>query len=159
MSPDSLRQIVTDGLPALLAGTRIAAGTADDVQNDATDPGLKAALTQGEETTEQWQARIERAIGEAGATDPDGDNAIVRAVCEVAAKIRTAAPDSTSRDLGIIASGQLALHYWIASFGSMDAYAEQAGLSQTASEMSRCADEAGEADKAHTALATQILRA
>ena len=76
---------------------------------------------------------------------------------EVSRRIRRKAPDAQSRDLGIIASGQLALHYWIASFGTMATYTEQVGLGDVAGEMKASADEAEEADEKHAALAEQLL--
>jgi ferritin-like metal-binding protein YciE len=63
------------------------------------------------------------------------------------------------RDLGIITSGQLVLHYWIAKFGTRQDYAEDAGLSHTPKEMQACAEEAKQTDKAYTALAQKILAA
>ena len=76
---------------------------------------------------------------------------------EVSQKIRQQAPDDYSRDLGIIAAGQLALHYWIASFGTLRTYAAQAGLDQTEQAMQTSLQEAKQADEQHTQLAQQIM--
>ena len=76
---------------------------------------------------------------------------------EVSRRIREAAPDDASRDLGIIASGQLALHYWIASFGTMANYCRQTGMDDAARDMKACADEAKQADEKHSQLAEQLL--
>ena len=158
MTQDSIKALVTQGLPALKAGSRIAAESVDDIQNAATNADLKQALEQGEQTSKTWAERIDRAMQEAGASG-EGDNPIVRAMGETARKIREQAPDDASRDLGIIASGQLALHYWIAAFGTMASYAKRSGLSATAEQMAQCVDEAKEADEQHTRLAYQIMGA
>ena len=73
--------------------------------------------------------------------------------------IRQQAPDDTSRDLGIIANGQLALHYWIAAFGTIRTYAAQIGMEETARAMQACLDEAKEGDTAHTTIAQRIMGA
>ena len=72
-------------------------------------------------------------------------------------KIRQAAPTDEVRDLGIIAAGQLALHYWIAAFGTMAAYADQAGLGRVKQAMGQSLEEAKQADEAHSQLAAQIM--
>ncbi len=117
---------------------------------------MKSALDAGNDTAHTWQTRIERALDELGVTG-EGENPILEAQYQVSKKIRDEASDEQVRDLGIIASGQLALHYWIAAFGTMRAYASRSGLDQTEQEMGRCAEEAKQADEQHTALAAQIM--
>ena len=93
---------------------------------------------------------------EAGASG-EGENPILEAHYRVSKQIRDAAPDAQVRDLGIIAAGPLALHYWIAAFGTLRAYAERLGMTQTAQEMGRSIDEAKQADDIHTQLAARIM--
>ena len=76
---------------------------------------------------------------------------------EVSKQIRDAAPDAQVRDLGIIAAGQLALHYWIAAFGTLKAYAGKLGMTQTEQAMSQSVDEAKQADEQHTQLAARLM--
>lgn len=156
MANQQLKQLITQGLAALKAGSQIAAGATDEIQNDARNPQLKAALDQGNKTSKTWTTRIERALGEAGGAG-EQENPILEAHYQVSKKIRQQASDDTSRDLGIIAAGQLALHYWIAAFGTLRTYAAQVGLSQTEQELQTSLDEAKQADEQHTALAKQIM--
>lgn len=158
MNSEALKQLIKDGLSAQQAGSKVAAKATDDIQDDATNSELKSLLEQGNNTAKQWQQRIEQAIAEAGGVD-EQDNEILEAHYEVSKKIRQEAETDTVRDLGIIASGQLALHYWIASFGTVASYAEAAGLTQTAQQLHRSVDEAKQADEQHTALAKRLLAA
>jgi ferritin-like metal-binding protein YciE len=158
MNTEALKQLVKDGLAAQHAGSKVAAKATDDILDDATDSELKTLLQRGNETAQQWQQRIERAIDEAGGVDSQ-DNEILEAHYEVSKKIRSQAETDQVRDLGIIASGQLALHYWIASFGTVASYAEAAGLTQTAQELHRSVEDAKQADEQHTALAKRLLTA
>ena len=156
MNEDNLRQLLADGLPALKAGGRIAADSADEIKSSASDAELKSLLETGNEKSQEWRARIERAMDEVGASG-EGENPIMRAHYDVSKQIREAAPDDQVRDLGIIASGQLVLHYWIAAFGTMAAYAKQLGLEQTKQEMGSSMEEAKQADEQHTQLAERIM--
>ncbi|RYF19785.1 MAG: DUF892 family protein [Oxalobacteraceae bacterium] len=156
MSDDNHKQLVSQGLTAMKAGSDVAARATDEISNDATHPALKAALEQGNSTSKQWAERIQRAL-EQTSGGGEQDNPILSAHYEVSRRIRSQAPDATSRDLGIIASGQLALHYWIAAFGTMANYTKKLGLEDVARDMKQSADEAKRADEAHTGIAEQLL--
>ena len=156
MNEQALKQLMAQGLGALKAGAQIGAKAADEIENDAKNPQLKAALQEGSQGAQQWATRIDRALQEAGGSDTN-DNPILEAHYEVSKRIRAQAPDDFSRDLGIIAASQLALHYWIASFGTLRAYAKRAGLSQTEGEMAQCLQEAEQSDKKFTDIAISIM--
>ena len=158
MANEQLNTLIQQGLAALKAGGQIAAGATAEIQNDARNPQLKAALDQGNDTSKQWMERIERALQEAGGGGEE-QNPILEAHYQVSKKIRQQAPDDTSRDLGIIAAGQLALHYWIAAFGTLRTYAGQVGLNQTEQNLQACLEEAKQADEQHTQIAKQIMGA
>ena len=156
MEKDNLQKLVVQGLAAMKAGSDVAAKATDEVNNDARHPALKAALEEGNRASRQWADKIERAVQQTGSGEQQ-DNPVLEAHYEVSRRIRQQAADDTSRDLGIIASGQLALHYWVASFGTMASYCGHLGMEDVARDMKACADEAKEADAKHTELADQLL--
>ena len=158
MANDNLKELVSQGLSAMKAGSDVAARATDEISNDASHPELKAALEQGNSTSKKWADQIDRAMEQTG-PGQQGDNKILEAHYEVSRLIRQQASDATSRDLGIVAAGQLALHYWIASFGTMASYLGALGLDDAASAMKASADEAKQADQQHTELATKLLAA
>ena len=158
MPDQALKTMVTEGLAALKAGSEVAKKATAEIETDAKHPELKSALQAGNRTSEQWAQRIDRALKEAGGGGTT-ENKILEAHYEVSRKIRQKAPDDMSRDLGIIAAGQLALHYWIAAFGTLGAYAASLGMSQTQQDMKTSLDEAKQADQQHTALAEKMLSA
>lgn len=158
MNTDDLKQLIKDGLSAQRAGSEVAAAATDEILNDAKHPALREALQHGNETSKEWAKRIDRAIEEVGGADKQ-KNEILEAHYQVSKEIRGRAKSDDVRDLGIIASGQLALHYWIASFGTMASYAAAAGYSQTEQEMKASVQEAKQADQKHTDIAQQILSA
>lgn len=156
MEQQSLMQLVKRGLSAMKAGSNVAAKATGEITNDATNPALVEKLNEGNDQSKQWAARIDRALEEAGA-EADMNNEILEAHYRVSKEIRATAEDETSRDLGIIASGQMALHYWIASFGTMRVYAEQLGLTETMQAMEDSLEEAKAADLGMTEVAMQIM--
>lgn len=158
MANESLKALIQQGLAAMKEGSKIAAEATEDLDDDVTNPQLKAALEQGNQQSKQWAERIERSFEAAGGKG-DEENPILEANYKISKRIRGEAPDDYSRDLGIIAAGQNALHYWIASFGTIGAYAEQAGLSQVAQDLRACLQEAKQADEQHTQIAKQIMSA
>ena len=158
MNNDALKKLVGFGLSAMKAGSKVAADATGEIQHDVRHPDLKAALEQGNQVSQQWARRIDKALNEVG-SGGEQRNPILEAHYEVSRKIRQQAPDDTSRDLGIIADGQLALHYWMAAFGTMRTYAGQLGMSETEQAMQASLDEAKQADEQHTAIAKRIMGA
>lgn len=156
MEQQGLKELVKKGFSAMKAGSNVAAEATSEIQNDAKNEKLLEALQQGNEQSKVWAQRIDRALEEAGG-QADEDNEILKAHYEVSKQIRAQATDDDSRDLGIIASGQMSLHYWIASFGTQVSYAEATGLTDAQQEMQSCLDEAKEADVKLTEIAKSIL--
>lgn len=158
MADQELKTLIAQGLQAAKAGGRVSQRATGEIERDATNPGLQAALRDANAVAQQWAQRIERAIAETGTAEETG-NPVLEALYDVSTKIRQKAPDAETRDLGIIAAGQLALHYWIAAFGTLRTYAANCGLTQTEREMQASLDEAKQADLQHTQLAENILSA
>ena len=156
MVNDQLNQLITLGVSALKAGIRIATQATDEIQNDARNPQLKDTLAQDIAMSKIWTTRIDKALREVGGTG-DQPNHIMQAHYEVSKRIRQQTTDDYSRDLGIIASGQRVLHYWIASFSTVRSYATQAGMDQLEQAMQASLDEAKQADEQHTQIAKQIM--
>lgn len=156
MGNQELKTLVAQGLQALKAGGEVAKAATADIQNDVSDPGLKAAMQEGNRISEQWAQRVQQALAETGGAEDTG-NQVLEAHFEVSKKIRQKAPDAMTRDLGIIAAGQLALHYWIASFGTLGNYAAKLGMTQTQQNMQASLEEAKQADQQLTGLAEKML--
>ena len=159
MDSDQLTQLIKQGLSAMKSGSKTASQSASEVQSDASNDQLRELLQKGTETSKQWQQRLDRALEQAGGgSQQEQENEIMQAMDRVGKQIRQEAPNERVRDLGIIASGQLILHYWIGAFGTMEAYCKQAGMDQASQEMKSCLSEAKQADEKYTELAVQIMQ-
>jgi len=159
MDNTALKTLVAQGLTAMKAGSQVAAQATAEISADARYPELKAALETGNKVSQDWARRIEQALQEVGGASGEAKNPVLEGLYEVSRMIRQQAPDDTSRDLGIIANGQLALHYWIAAFGTIRTYAAKIGMDETAQAMQASLNEAKEGDAAHNAIAQRIMGA
>ena len=159
MDNAALKTLVGQALTAMKAGSHVAAQAIGEIGGDVRHPELKAALEAGNRVSQGWSQRIDQALQEAGGGGGEAKNPVLDGLYEVSRMIRRQAPDDTSRDLGIIANGQLALHYWIAAFGTIRTYAGHLGMEETARAMQASLDEAKEGDAEHTAIAQRIMGA
>lgn len=157
MSDEALKTLVAWGLQALKAGGDLGKAATTEIEHDAKDPDLKSALRAGAETSARWTQRIEHALAKAGDTKDVG-NPVLEAHFEFSRQIRQNAPDDLTRDLGILTAGQLAHHYWIASFATMRAYAQALGMRQMAEDMQASLDEAKQSDQQQTQLMEKLLK-
>ena len=157
MNDDALKTLIAQGLTAMKAGSAVAAAATAEIRNDARNPELKAALDTGNTVSQHWAQRIDQSLQETGGPAGDAKNPVLEGLYEVSRMIRSQAPDDASRDLGIVANGQLALHYWIAAFGTIRSYAARVGLNGTAQAMQTSLDEAKQGDQAHNDIAERIL--
>lgn len=153
---------MAQGLQAFMSGGGVAQAAISEIHEDAGDPDLLADLRRSNEQSEQWARRVGSAIEEVGCAEVARDgarNMIVEAHFETSRRMRREAPDDLSCDLGIIAMHQVALHYWIAAFGTLRTYARSAGMGRTAQDMQFCIDEAVQADRRSAELAEKLLAA
>lgn len=160
MAQDGLKQLLLDGIHAVQGAGKVGSEAASKIEAHATHPDLKAELNHGSELAERWRQRLdlaERAAG--GSSQAPTDSEIVKAIQHTGEKTARHAETDTARDLGIVATGQLALHYYIASFGTLKAYAEKLGLSDVAATMGHCLEESKVEDEKHTRLAATIAQA
>lgn len=154
---EDVKVMLRDAVTAVQAASASGREATSKIEEMATHPELKEALRQGSKYSETWRERLAQAaqtIGAAG--QPEGGNPIIDAIQQVGGKIMHKATDPTARDLGIIASGQLALHYYIAAFGTMSAYANLLGMQEVAQSIHQCLDEAKRGDERYTELASKI---
>jgi ferritin-like metal-binding protein YciE len=156
MEQQGLKELIKNGFAAMKAGSKVAEEATGEIQSDAKNEQLRDALQQGNERSKVWAERIDRSLEEAGGT-ADQDNEILKAHYQVSKQIRQQAADDDSRDLGIIASGQMSLHYWIAAFGTQVSYAEATGLTEAQQQRQACLDEAKQADLNLSDIARSII--
>ena len=158
MDNEALKKIVAQGLGAMQTGVNMAAHGTSEIQNHIQHADLRAAFEAGNQVSEHWRSRIAKALQAVGGGG-EQKNPILQAHGDVARLILEQAPDDQARSLGIIAASQLALHYWIAAFGTIASYTKHLGLDEVAGDMKTSADEAKQGDERFTELAKKLLAA
>ena len=154
---EDVKTMLMDAIAAVQVASASAHETTRKVEEEANHPELKQLLRQGSAISATWRDRLARAAEQAGGGQAaPSSNPILDAIQQVGGKIIHAATDPAARDLGVIASGQLALHYYISAFGTMAAYAELLGLREVAQSLHQCLEEAKQGDERYTELAAKI---
>ncbi len=156
MERNSLVELVRQCLGAFRGGLDVAEMATAEIGRDVHSADLRDALLEGTQMSKVWSARCDGAIQEVGGSLKK-ENPILKAHYEVSRRIRQEAPDEDARDLGIIANGQFALHYWIAAFGTLRTYSQAAGYPKLAQIMETCLQEAKDADERYTQIAVKIM--
>jgi ferritin-like metal-binding protein YciE len=141
-SLDSERQIVNDGLPAMI--------------EDSTNSELKNAFRTHLQESKEHVARLERILRE-----NDGEASTTK--CKVTAALISEggssakdAKDQTLRDVVLIAAGNQVEHYEIAIYGTLRNMAIILGEAEHAALLDKTLDEEKHADKLLTELSEQI---
>ena len=154
-----VKTMLQDAIMAVQAASASGKAATVKIEEQATDPALKELLQQGSKHAASWEERLSTASRQLGGAQPGAqDNPIVDAIQHVGGKIIGKATDATARDLGIIASGQLALHYYIAAFGTMAAYAKMLGMEEVAQSLHTCLQEARKGDELYTELPGKVSK-
>ncbi len=156
MSDDNLKKLIGYGLSAMQAGSAIAAKATDEIGNAASHPALKERLERGNHVSKQWAERIDGSLQQLGSGGPQ-ENPILQALYMKTRETIEQASDARSRDLGIVACGQIGLHYWITTFSTAANYAKHLGMEDIARNMKASSDEAKQADEQLTAVAEDLL--
>ena len=152
-----VKTMLLDAIVAVQAASASGKSATAKIEEQANDPALKELLRQGTKHAESWRERLAAASQKLGGAEAAVDsNPIVDAIQQVGGKIISKATDPIARDLGIVASGQLALHYYISAFGTMAAYAKMLGMEEVAQSLHTCLDEAKKGDERYTEIAEKI---
>ncbi len=151
--------MLRDAIMAVQAASASGREAASKIEEQAQHAELKQALQEGSRYAETWRERLASAAAKMGSGAAAGEgNPIIDAIQQVGGKIIHTTKEPTARDLGIIASGQLALHYYIAAFGTMAAYAKMLGMEDVAGTIHECLREAKQGDERYTQLAAKLAQ-
>lgn len=157
MAQDALKQTSVQGLQALHTAAQQGSEAAGEIERAATHPELKAQLRQGSEAARHQAERLNGLFAAVGERPGGTKNEISEGIIAASGRIMRSAGDETTRDAGIIASGQIALHYHIAAYGTLAAHAKVLGLDEAARTLHEMVEEAREADQRYSDLAERVI--
>ena len=157
MQIEDVKSMLQDAIKAVKAASASSQEAARKIEQKAHNPELKTLLQQGSTHAEAWHDRLATAAERlCGAQYTAQNTPAVDAAPPVDGEMINSNSQQTVRDLGIIAGGQLTMHYYIAAFGTMAAYANMLDMPDVAAAIRACLQEAKQSDAQYTELAAKI---
>ena len=157
MANENLKQFYMQGLQALKVAGQKGHDAASATLGAVTSPELKQLVQQDIEMTQQHAKQLDELLRKAGGQAGNTDNPIIEGIQAGAKKIREAAKDDTTRDAAIVTSAQVALHYYIAAYGSLAAHAKTLEMTDAAGVPKGMAEQCKQQDQKFTDLAERAV--
>lgn len=145
-----MNELFGEGLRDVYAANQRGAEAAEATAAAASNPELKQMLQSGTEMAKGQVKRLEQVFGAIGAQPSGRQNAVIDGIITASRQIVDEPTDAAVRDAGIIASGQIAFHYYIAAYGTLAATAKHLGREKEAAELKRMTDEMKAFDERYT---------
>lgn len=154
---DAVAALFARGLRHVYAAHHQGAAQAAENRDLASRPELKAALAKGVDENRTQAERLERVFRLAGHAVEGTPDQAMQGIIDDNKAANAEADDPVARDQQLIASGQLAAHYYLARYGTLRSYAQTLGLSDAAGLLQETIDETVRVDEGFTVLAHHLL--
>ncbi len=155
---DDIRALFASGLQRLRGAHEQGAAQAQANIETSTAPELRRALHAGVKANRQQGRRLEQVFASAGLVPTARSDQAMQGIID-ANRLRIGeTADPLSRDLLNINLGQVAAHFYLASYGTLRAYALAMGNAEAAALLGRTLDETARIDRAFSALARTLIR-
>ena len=158
MISGTLGTLFTDGLQYLYGAHQQGAKQATANVRTSTSPKLQAMLKAGAKRNLAQARRLEKVFKVAGLRPEGRPDPAMQGIVEANQALVGQAPDPAARDLVNIASGQVAAHFFLATYGTLRSYAQLLGDKKAARLLGQTLKETGAVDKTFTSLARQLSR-
>ena len=158
MISGTIGTLFTDGLQYLHGAHQQGATQAAANVRASTSPKLRAMLKTGAKRNRAQARRLEKVFKVAGLR-PDGrKDPAMQGIVDANDALVAQAPDPVARDLVNIASGQVAAHFYLATYGTLRSYAQLLGHKKAARLLGKTLGETGTLDRTFTRLARRLSR-
>ena len=158
MISGTIGTLFTDGLQYLHGAHQQGAKQAAANVRASTSPKLRAMLRNGAKRNRAQARRLEKVFKVAGLR-PDGrKDPAMQGIMDANDALVAQAPDPVARDLVNIASGQVAAHFYLATYGTLRSYAQLLGHRKAARLLGKTLGETGSLDRTFTRLPRRLSR-
>ena len=157
VSPGVRAQFV-GGLELLYGAHHQGARQAAENERTSTSPLLKRMLRAGAKQNLKQAKRLEEVFASGRLAPRKAFDPVMEAIKDANKAGVAAARDPAARDLANIAYGQLAAHFYIATYGTVSAAAEALGEGMAASLLQKTLDETYKIDAEFSRLAERLTR-
>lgn len=143
---DNLRSLYVNQLQHLLSVETQLTEALPKMADAATDSQLKQAFTSHLQETRQHVTRLKGILGKTGENVDSKKCKVIAEIISEGENLIKEAKDNAVRDAALIAAGQRAEHYEMASYGAVRQWAEVLGEVQAAQTLNETLQEEGHAD-------------
>lgn len=152
-----LRNLFVEGLRLLYAAHHQGAEQARENIGSSSLPKLKQMLKAGSEMNLVQARRLEPIFEKLGRDIEKRTNRAMGGIADSNKELVAKADGRATRDLANIGCGQAAAHFYLATYGTLRAYAAALGLRDAVAVFDRTMTETRTVDRAFTRLATRIV--
>ena len=157
MAIDGLEDLFAEGLRRLYAAHHQGAKQTGRNHGYATSPALRRMLKQGVQENVEQARRLERAFQAVGRSARGVTDEAMEGIRDSDDAVKKLARDPVARDLAIIAAGQIAAPYYIATYGTLRDYARALGYDEAAELLQQGLDEIEATDARLSALSEHLM--
>ena len=157
MGNEAYKEWYVQGLQALKSAAEQGREAASATSAAVTEPELKKLVEEGSQRAERNAAEIDRLLEKAkGGASSGIPNKIMEGIRAGNRQVVDAAKDPEVRDASVVAAAQIALHYYIAAYGTLASTAKHLGMTEDAQTFKRLTDEAKQQDERFTQIAEGV---
>ena len=157
MANDAYKQWYLQGLQALKSADDLGKEAANDTLKAVTAPELKQLVETGTKMADQNAQRLASLLQKSGGNTGSMQNKIMEGIRAGNKQVVDAAKDPEVRDASIIAAAQIAMHYYVAAYGTLASTAKHLGMNEDASMLKQMTDEVKAQDERFTRLAEEMV--
>ncbi len=157
MPANALHDLFSKELRFVLSAHQQTVQGAGARQNTATDPRLKRLLDAGSRVHRKQAQRLEKVVASAQIVSSPRHERSIAGINEATTAMLSETSNPVERDLIQIAMAQVAIHYFLAKYVTLRAYARSLGNKRAAALLDKTLDENSAGDAQFTKLARDIV--
>ena len=158
MASGRLDSLFNDGLQSLYGAHHQGARQAAANIKTSSSRKLRSMLRAGSKRNLAQARRLETVFRTAGLVPKGQHDAAMQGIVDANETLVGQAPDAAARDLVNIASGQVAAHFYLATYGTLRSYARLLGHRKAVGLLGKTMRETSAVDRSFTKLAQALSR-
>ena len=158
MASRTLSTLFAEGLQSLYGAHRQGAEQAAANVKTSTSPALRSMLRAGAKQNLAQARRLETVFKSAGLAPKGRRDPAMQGIADANEAMLAQAPGAAARDLATIASGQVAAHFYLATYGTLRSYAQLMGNKKAVKLLSKTLNETSAIDAGFTKLARSLTK-
>lgn len=153
MANGAYKDWYVQGLQALMSAVEQDGDDPSRVAGTVQSPDLKEVMAGGAKVLKTHAQSLTQLLQKAGGTPGGTPNVIMEGIRAGAGQMIEAAKDPAVRDASVIAASQIAIHYFIAAYGTLASTARHLGLDEDAKILKQMVEEMKTGDERLVAVA------